>query len=150
MAANDPVPDVSATTDSGETVRLSELASGGPLVVFFYPKAFTSGCTAQTCHFRDLTGEFADLGASVVGVSRDQVDTQAKFSSQHGLSFPLLADGNGEVARALGAKRPGPLPSRRQTVVLDSDLRVLGTFRSETDMDSHADKALELLRDRAT
>jgi peroxiredoxin Q/BCP len=140
------VKDVTATTQDGTTVRLSDLAADGPLVVSFYPKAFTPGCTAQTCHLRDRAAEFAEIGATVVGVSGDSVQTQSEFAAKHRLSFPLLADTDGALAKTLGAKRPGPLPPRRQTVVLDSDLTVLGTIRSETNMDQHADEALELLR----
>jgi peroxiredoxin Q/BCP len=146
----DKVQDVTATTDDGRTVTLSELAKDGPLVVFFYPKAFTGGCTAEACHFRDLAAEFAEVGATRLGVSRDDVDTQARFSAEHGFDYPLLADPEGTVAKAFGAKRPGPLWSKRQTFVVDTDLTLLGSISSETDMERHADDALRLLRDRAS
>lgn len=142
------LPDLDVTLHTGERTRLSELAGDGPLVVFFYPKAFTGGCTAQACHFRDLAGEFAEVGASRVGVSRDGVETQARFADEHRFDFPLLADPDGEVSRAFGAKRPGPLPSKRQTYVVDADLTLLGAISSETDMEKHADEALALLRSR--
>jgi thioredoxin-dependent peroxiredoxin len=142
------VPDLSVTLDDGRTTSLSQLADGGHLVVFFYPKAFTSGCTAQACHFRDLGAEFAEFGASRVGVSRDDVDTQSRFSSEHGFDFPLIADLDGSVSKALGAKRPGPLWSKRQTVVLAPDLSVALVVSSETDMERHADEALTYLREQ--
>jgi thioredoxin-dependent peroxiredoxin len=148
VSVGDTVPDVSATTRDGRTVHLSELAADGPLVVFFYPKAFTGGCTAQACHFRDLAGEFAAVGATRVGVSRDDVATQDRFAAEHGFDFPLLADPDGRVARAFGAKRLGPLPSRRQTFVLDRDLTVLAAVSSELNMQVHADEALAVLRSR--
>lgn len=141
------ITDVEVTTDDGRRVRLSELADG-PLVVFFYPKAFTGGCTAEACHFRDLGAEFADLGATRVGVSRDDADTQARFAGEHGLGFPLIADEDGAVAKAFGAKRPGGMWSKRQTFVVDGDLTLLAVIKSETDMEKHADEALELLRAR--
>ena len=140
------VDDLEVTLSDGSTTRLSALADGGNLVVFFYPKAFTSGCTAQACHFRDLGREFAEAGAARVGISRDGVDTQARFAAEHAFDFPLIADPDGEVSRALGAKRMGPLPSRRQTVVLDADLTVVLVVSSETDMERHADEALAFLR----
>jgi peroxiredoxin Q/BCP len=143
------VPDVTATTHDGREVRLSELAGDGPLVVFFYPKAFTGGCTAQACHFRDLGAEFDALGASRVGVSRDAVDTQARFAEEHRFDFPLVSDADGAVAKALGAKRPGPLVSKRQTYVVDRDLTLLARISSETDMERHADDALAVLREHA-
>jgi thioredoxin-dependent peroxiredoxin len=149
LAIGQQVPDVTATTDDGRTVRLSELAADGPVVVFFYPKAFTGGCTAEACHFRDLGAEFAEVGAARVGVSRDDVATQARFAAEHDFDYPLLADPDGTLSKAFGAKRPGPLMSKRQTFVVDTDLTLLGRISSELDMEKHADEALALLRDRA-
>jgi thioredoxin-dependent peroxiredoxin len=144
----DTIPDLTVELDDGREVQLSELAAGGHLVVFFYPKAFTGGCTAQACHFRDLGAEFAEVGASRVGVSRDDRETQARFAATHSFDFPLIADPDGSVAKAFGAKRMGPIPSRRQTVVLGPDLRVLLRISSETNMDVHADDALAFLREQ--
>jgi thioredoxin-dependent peroxiredoxin len=148
-AVGERLPNISARTQDGRVVTLAELAGEGPLVVFFYPKAFTNGCTAQACHFRDLGAEFDAAGASRVGVSRDDVGTQARFASRHEFDFPLLADPDGTVAKAFGAKRPGPLWSKRQTYVVDQDLTLLGVVSSETNMEAHADEALALLRDHA-
>jgi thioredoxin-dependent peroxiredoxin len=142
----DIIPDLTVTLDDGATTTLSTLADGHHLVVFFYPKAFTGGCTAQACHFRDLGAEFAAVGARRVGISRDDVETQARFSDTHGFDFPLIADPDGAVAKAFGAKRPGPIPSKRQTIVLGPDLRVGTRIASETNMDVHADDALAYLR----
>jgi thioredoxin-dependent peroxiredoxin len=83
-----------------------------------------------------------------VGVSRDDVETQARFAGEHAFDYPLLADPDGAVATAFGAKRPGPLWSRRQTFVVDAELTLVGAIRSETDMEKHADEALALLRAR--
>jgi peroxiredoxin Q/BCP len=142
----DTIPDLTVTLDDGTTTTLSALADGHHLVVFFYPKAFTGGCTAQACHFRDLGAEFAEAGARRVGISRDDVATQARFSDTHGFDFPLVADPDGAVAKAFGAKRPGPIPSKRQTIVLTPDLAVAKRIASETNMDVHADDALAFLR----
>jgi peroxiredoxin Q/BCP len=143
-----PIIDLAVTTHEGIGTSLSALAAGGPLVVFFYPKAFTAGCTAQACHFRDLGAEFAALGATRVGVSRDSTDRQAAFAERHEFDFPLIGDPDGKVAAAFGAKRIGPLPSRRQSYVLDADLSVLAVISSEIDMERHADEALDVLRAR--
>jgi len=140
------IEDLNVTTHDGRSTTLSGLAAGGPLVVFFYPKAFTAGCTAQACHFRDLGAEFAALGASRVGVSRDDTATQARFAGEHAFDYPLIADRDGTVARAFGAKRVGPVPSRRQTYVLEADLTVLEVISDEIRMDRHADDALDVLR----
>lgn len=145
VATGTTIDDLQVTTQQGRTTSLSELAGGRHLVLFFYPKAFTGGCTAEACHFRDLAGEFEQVGAVRVGVSRDDVATQAAFAEAHGFDYPLVADGDGRLAKALGAKRPGPLWSKRQTFVLDPQLRVVGAISSETDMERHADEALALL-----
>jgi peroxiredoxin Q/BCP len=142
------IADLEVTTHEGTSTTLSALAAGEPLVVFFYPKAFTAGCTAQACHFRDLGAEFRELGASRLGVSRDSADKQAAFAQRHEFDFPLIADQDGKVSAAFGAKRIGPLPSRRQTYVLDGDLSVLAVISSEVDMERHADEALAVLRAR--
>lgn len=144
------VPNVTGTTHDGRRVSLSELASGGPLVIFFYPKAFTPGCTAQACGFRDRASEFVAHGASLVGVSRDRTDTQRRFVGHHHLTYPLLADTDGAIARVFGAKRPGPLPTRRMTAVVNADLTLLGSYRSESNVAAHTDEALRLLRDHAS
>jgi len=140
------IPDLTVTTHDGRSTTLSALAGGGPLVVFFYPKAFTAGCTAQACHFRDLGAEFTELGASRVGVSRDDSDTQARFVTANAFDYPLIADPDGTVAQAFGAKRIGPIPSRRQSYVLAADLTVLAVISDELRMDRHADDALAVLR----
>jgi peroxiredoxin Q/BCP len=140
--------DLEVTLHTGAATRLATLAADGPLVVFFYPRAFTPGCTAEACHFRDLAAEFAEVGATRLGVSRDDVATQVRFAAEHDLDFLLLADPRGAIARAFGAKRPGPLWHKRQTFVVDTDLTLLAEIRSETDMERHADEALAVLRQR--
>lgn len=149
IAVGERVPDVAGTTHDGRRVTLSELASDGPLVAFFYPKAFTPGCTAQVCEFRDRAQAFAALGASLVGVSRDRAETQRRFVDHHRLSYPLIADTDGAIARVFGAKRPWLLPTRRMTAVVDADLTLLSRFRSETSMTAHADEALRVLAEHA-
>ena len=142
----DRIEDLAVVTHDGTATTLSALADGGPLAVFFYPKAFTAGCTAQACHFRDLGAEFAELGASRVGVSRDDSETQARFADANDFDYPLIADRDGAVSTAFGTKRIGPAPSRRQTYVLDAGLMVLAVISDELRMDRHADDALEVLR----
>lgn len=144
------IPDFDAVLDDGSSVRFYDLLAEGPVVLFFYPKAFTPGCTAESCNFRDLAAEFTELGAQRIGVSRDSVETQSRFRSQHGLDFPLIADADGSVAQIFGAKRMGPLPSKRQTFVIDTDATLLGVISSELNMQVHADEALDLLRTRST
>jgi thioredoxin-dependent peroxiredoxin len=140
------LPDFPAVLDDGSTTSLSALLENGPVVLFFYPKAFTPGCTAESCHFRDLAAEFAEIGAQRIGISRDDVRTQARFRADHGLDFPLIADEDGSVAQVFGAKRMGPLPSKRQTFVIDTDRTLVKVISSELNMQVHAEEALDALR----
>jgi thioredoxin-dependent peroxiredoxin len=145
-SASESVSDFPATTHTGEQVSLRDLLTRGPVVLFFYPKAHTPGCTIEACHFRDLQAEFDALGAQCVGVSRDPVDVQASFAERHGLSFPLLSDPDGAIARLFGAKRNGRFWHRRRTVVIGTDGEVLGRIDSETSPRKHSEEALSLLR----
>jgi len=96
-----PAPDFSLTSDTGETISLASLR-GKPVVLYFYPKDDTPGCTAQACGIRDSWGEFERRGAVVLGVSPDGVASHVKFKQKYGLPFPLLADAGHEVAEAYG------------------------------------------------
>lgn len=84
-----------------------------------------------------------------MGISPDQVDRQRTFDEQNSLGFPLLSDPRRSVSRAFRTKRPGLFPNKRRTFVIDTDRRVLGVIASETNMDTHADTALEILRARS-
>lgn len=145
------VADFELPDQTGATRTLTELLAAGPIVLFFYPAAMTPGCTREACHFRDLATEFAAVGASSVGISADPVDKQAKFADQQQFGYPLLSDTHGVVATQFGVKRGmlGKLmPVKRATFVIDTDRTVLEVIASEFSMDTHADKALEVLRRR--
>lgn len=149
MDIGDFAPDFTLPADDGSTVTLSEVLKEGPVVLFFYPKAMTKGCTAESCHFRDLATEFAEAGGTRLGISADPVDKQQQFSAKHDFDYRLLSDVDKQVAKEFGVKRPGPLFNRRTTFVIDTDRRVLAVISSEINMDKHADEALEILRKRA-
>ena len=146
LSTGDQVEDFDLADQSGESRSLSGMLENGPVVLFFYPKAMTTGCTKESCHFRDLGAEFEAVGAQRVGISADKVDRQARFDAKHGLGYPLLSDPDRTVARQFGVKRPGPLMNKRATFVIGTDRRILGAFSSETNMDAHADDALAVLR----
>jgi thioredoxin-dependent peroxiredoxin len=147
MNKGDLAPDFTLPDDHGVPRALHDFLSAGPVVLFFYPAAMTAACTAESCHFRDLAEEFAEVGAQRVGISPDAVDTQREFSARHGFDYPLLSDPDGSVARQFGVRRGfGPLPTRRQTFVIGPDSRVLEVIKSELRMSVHADKALATLR----
>lgn len=151
MNQGDQVAEFELPDQTGTLRSLSELLADGPIVLFFYPAAMTPGCTKEACHFRDLAAEFAAVGASQVGISTDAVDKQAKFAGKEGFDYPLLSDSDGAVATQFGVKR-GLLgkfmPVKRTTFVINTDRTVLAVIASEINMDSHADKALEVLRQR--
>ncbi len=149
LTAGSPAPDFELSDQDGTPTRLSALLKDGPVALFYYPAADTPGCTKQACHFRDLDGEFASLGAQRVGISKDSVDQQRTFAERHRLGYPLLADVDGEVAAAYGARRGllgGLLPPKRVTFVIGTDQVVLKVVSSEVNMDRHADEALAALR----
>lgn len=146
MQAGDEVPEFRAPDQSGREVTLTELLADGPLVVFFYPKAMTAGCTKESCHFRDLRGEFDAAGATVVGVSADPVDRQAAFDEAHGLGFTLLSDPDRTIAGHFGVSRGFPLGNKRETFVIGPDRRVIRRIASGLNMNVHADDALAALR----
>jgi peroxiredoxin Q/BCP len=146
MQTGDRVPDFTATDQHGQSVRFADLLAVGPVVLFFYPKAMTTGCTKESCHFRDLAGEFADVGAQRVGISADSVERQARFDAKHDLGYPLLSDSDKSIAATFGVKRMGPIFNKRTTFVIGQDGTVLERISSETNMDVHADRALEVLR----
>ncbi len=153
MKRGDRVPDFELSDQAGTSRALGELLADGPIVLFFYPAAMTPGCTKEACHFRDLGREFADLGASRVGISADSVDKQSRFADSQRFDFPLLSDPDGRVAEMFGVRRGllGKfLPVKRTTFVIDTDRTVLAVIASEINMDAHADKALEVLRSRSS
>ena len=148
MRTGDVAPEFDLPTQDGSRLRLSEALERGPVVLFFYPRAMTPGCTKESCHFRDLAAEFADAGAQRIGISIDDVDRQQKFADKYGLDFPLLSDPDRAVAKAYGVKRPGPLMNARATFVIGQDGRIVEVIKSEVNMDAHADKALSALAER--
>jgi peroxiredoxin Q/BCP len=151
MKRGDRVPEFELPDQTGTVRSLTALLADGPIVLFFYPAAMTPGCTKEACHFRDLAAEFDAVGASRVGISTDAVDKQARFADSQQFDYPLLSDRDGSVAEIFGVKRGllgKVLPVKRTTFVIDTDRSVLDVISSELNMDTHADKALALLRSR--
>src|SRR5690349_24705824 len=105
MIAGDKAPDFTLFDHTGQPRTLSALLSEGPVVLFFFPLASSPICTAQACHFRDLSSEFARMGAQRVGISTDTVDRQAHFAQQRSFDYPLLSDVDGVVSAMFGGRR---------------------------------------------
>jgi peroxiredoxin Q/BCP len=149
MDAGDLAPDFTLPDDQGADRRLSDFLATGPVVLFFYPAAMTGGCTAESCHFRDLAAEFAEVGAHRVGISPDGVTKQRQFSEANGFDYPLLSDVEGEVAKQFGVWRKLlPLHAKRATFVIGEDRRILERIKSELNFTVHADQTLKVLRER--
>ncbi len=144
-----PAPDFELTSDSGETVSLESLR-GKPVVLYFYPKDDTPGCTAQACGIRDAWGEFERAGAVVLGVSPDDEASHVKFKEKYGLQFPLLADTDHEVAERYGVWKERTnygktyMGIERSTFVIDADGNVAKEMR-RVKPDTHADDVLAAL-----
>jgi peroxiredoxin Q/BCP len=149
MNTGDHVADFALADQTGAERRLSEFLASGPVVLFFYPAAMTYGCTKESCHFRDLGAEYDAVGAQRIGISADPVDKQLEFSDKHNFDYPLLSDVDRTVAEAFGVKRRSNLLKvKRSTFVIDTDSTLIAALHSEISMNSHADKALEILRAR--
>ena len=113
----DVVTDFELPDETGAPRRLSGLLADGPVVLFFYPAAMSLGCTVESCHFRDLIGEFKAVGAQPVGISADTVERQRHFADKHSLGYPLLSDSDQVVARQFGVRGWIPMmPLRRVTL----------------------------------
>ena len=147
-------PDFSLLTQDGTSVRLSELTAKGPVVLFFYPKDNTSGCTAEVCSFRDQHEDFLKTGATVVGVSSDSAGSHQEFATQHRLPYVLLSDVGGKVRELFGVPRAflGLAPGR-VTYIIDQAGVVQHVFNSMFAATKHAEEALVVvrrLRDKAS
>jgi peroxiredoxin Q/BCP len=144
-----PAPDFELTSDSGETVSLAGLR-GKPVVLYFYPKDDTTGCTTQACGIRDAYGEFERAGAVVLGVSPDSESSHLKFKQKYELPFTLLADPDHAVADRYGVwgerayKGRKYLGIRRSTFVIDADGTVKKALH-DVKPATHADEVLEAL-----
>jgi peroxiredoxin Q/BCP len=144
-----PAPDFELSTDTGETVRLADLR-GKPVVLYFYPRDDTPGCTTQACGIRDAWEDFRKKGAVVLGVSPDDEGSHAKFREKYGLPFTLLADSDHELTERYGfwveKKNYGKtyMGVERSTVVIDAEGNVAKIFR-RVKPEAHANQVLTAL-----
>ena len=137
-------PDVTLTGETGP-VRLADLLGERALVLYFYPKDETPGCTAEACSFRDQYEDFVAAGADVVGVSRDSAESHAKFKANHRLPFRLFTDPGGAAAEAFGVKKTFGLIQGRVTFVIDKGGVIRHRFDSQIQVKRHVKEALELV-----
>ena len=138
-----PAPDFELESDSGDTVKLSDLR-GKPVVLYFYPKDDTPGCTRQACGIRDAWSEFQRAGAEVFGISADTQASHERFKSKYSLPFTLLADPEHKLGGPYGVAREGQNSYERSTFVIDADGNVARVMR-RVNPDRHADEVLAAL-----
>lgn len=147
IGVGDEAPEFEAPLGNGKTFRLKDYRGRRHLVLYFFPKDFTPGCTKEACSFRDRRAEIAGLDAEVVGVSYDTVDSHAKFAEKYDLPYPLVSDADGRIAAKYGVARLGGwLPTKRVTFVIDKAGVVRHVIRAELNIDLHIDDALTQLR----
>ena len=145
-----PAHDFTLPDQDGTSVTLSALWAQGPVVLYFYPKDETAGCTAEACSFRDSFEVFRDAGACVVGVSRDSVASHKSFAQHHRLPFTLLADVDGQAHRAWGIEKRLGLLTDRVTFVIDKRGVVRHTFASHLRMGAHIQESLAVVKKLAS
>jgi thioredoxin-dependent peroxiredoxin len=145
VRVGDMAPDFTLSSQSGETVRLKDFL-GKPVVLFFYPKDDTLGCTREVCAFRDGFEEFVDLDAEIIGISSDSVESHRAFAQKHDLPFALLSDEGGKVRKLYGVPNTFGLFSGRVTYVVDEEGVVRHIFSSQLSVERHVQEAIEALR----
>jgi peroxiredoxin Q/BCP len=146
IKVGDRAPDFALKSQDGEVVRLADLLSRGSVVVYFYPKDNTPGCTAEAGAFRDSYPKFGELGAEVVGVSSDSVGSHKGFADGCRLPFRILSDTDGQLRKSYGvASTMGILPGR-VTYVIDKGGIVRYVFASQLQVKRHVEEALKSLR----
>ncbi|GEO25694.1 putative peroxiredoxin bcp [Alicyclobacillus acidoterrestris] len=151
LHVGDAAPNFSTIDQDGNTVTLEGLR-GQVVVLYFYPKDDTPGCTKEACAFRDLNAAFAEAGAVIYGVSRDTAKSHTKFREKYGLNFPLLADENSELCEAYGVLKEKNMYGKksigieRTTFIIDGAGNIAAVF-PKVKVDGHVDEVLAKVRE---
>ena len=145
LQVGDRAPDFTLPAADGRSVSLAEFRGKKVVVLFFYPKDETPGCTKEACEFRDSYEQFGEAGAEVIGVSDDDVESHKKFAAHHRLPMLLLSDVGGKVRELFGVKALlGILPDR-VTFVIDKDGTIRHTFAARLRFGKHVEEALTVV-----
>ena len=148
IAAGERAPDFTGTLADGRQLRLRDFQGRRHVVLYFFPKDFTPGCTREACSFRDHRQDVAALDGEIVGVSLDTAEKHGAFAEAYKLPYPLVSDRSAAIAEAYGVSRLGGwLPTKRVTFVIDKEGVVRKIIQSEFSIDRHIDEALETLRE---
>lgn len=146
LKVGEKAPDFSLQTSSGEIFRLSEALRKNNVVLYFYPKDDTRGCTAQACSFRDQYEVFQESNAEVVGISSDDAESHLQFSAKHRLPFTLLSDSKGEVRKLYRVPRTFGIVPGRVTYLIDKEGIIRYAFNSQLKPLEHVSGTLEVLK----
>lgn len=152
ISEGQPAPGFALPASTGATVSLDDFKGNKTVVLYFYPKDDTPGCTKEACSFRDESAEFEKVGAVVLGVSRDSLASHQKFRDKYSLSFPLLSDVDGTVTEAYGVWQEKNMYGKksmgivRSTFVIDRDGIVRKVF-PKVSVDGHSNEVLSFIRD---
>jgi thioredoxin-dependent peroxiredoxin len=150
VAVGQAAPDFTAPKNGGGEFRLSDVLGQRAVVLYFYPKDETPGCTAEACAFRDSYEIFLEHGADVVGVSGDSVESHERFADRHELPFTLVSDKGGALRRLYGVKATLGVWPGRVTFVIGKDGIVRHVFASQTDAVRHVEEALRTITSPAS
>ena len=146
VQVGDKAPDFALPDAGGKLVRLADFQGKKAVVLYFYPKDDTPGCTKESCTFRDQYQDFQDAGAEVIGVSSDSSESHKKFASKHNLPFTLLSDQGGAVRKKYGVPATLGLLPGRVTFVIDKQGVVRHVFNSQFKATQHVSEAIDALR----
>ena len=147
LQVGQPAPPFSLPDASMEMMSLASFRGKKHVVLYFYPRDNTPGCTKEACSFRDHAGEIEQAGAAIVGVSMDSQDAHRKYIADFSLNFPLVSDRDATICKAYGVARLGGwFPPKRVTFVIDREGVVRRVIQSEFGIAKHIDEALETLR----
>jgi thioredoxin-dependent peroxiredoxin len=146
VAAGSLAPNFTLPSQSGKMVSLRDFLGKKPVILYFYPKDDTPGCTKEACAFRERHEDFRELNAEVIGISSDPVESHRSFAAKHELPFTLLSDEGGKVRKLYGASSTFGLVPGRVTYVLDEEGVVRHIFSSQLGVEEHIEEALEALR----
>lgn len=146
LQPGDKAPDVSALSTEGNMIRLHDYFGRNSVVLYFYPKDDTTGCTIEACEFRDARPHYDEADAVVLGVSSDDQEAHQAFTSKYSLNFPLLVDSDGKIAEAFGVPRSDRGWPKRVTFLIDSDGTIRKVWNDFGDVTGHAGIVLDELK----
>jgi len=146
VAVGDKAPNFTLTSQDGNSVSLSDFLDKQSVVVYFYPKDDTPGCTAESCAFRDSYEVFKDIGAEVIGISGDSVESHRQFAAKYKLPFLLLSDSGDQVRKLYGVPATLFIMPGRVTYIIDKQGIVKHIFNSMLDFKAHVQESLKTLQ----